>query len=217
MTSTGEKTRSSLGSARYLLLGAVIVVCLLQLRLPNIITIGLSWVGPPLVEAPLALWIFFALRKPSNWTRPSVRRAVTVLLAVMVAGVCFNTAMLLTLLSPSDNPNGISLLLSCGAVLTMNILSFGLTYWWLDGGGPAARLADADSARDLQFPQNLEDEPWEPQPADYLYTAYTNVFAFSPTDTMPVTLKAKAVFTLQSAVALLTLLVTLGLAVNNLT
>ncbi len=34
---------------------------------------------------------------------------------------------------------------------------------------------------------------------------------------MPLTLRAKAFFTLQSAVAMLTLLVTLGLAVNNLT
>ncbi len=51
----------------------------------------------------------------------------------MVSGVCFNAAMLVTLLSPGDNPNGISLLLSCGAVLVMNILSFGLVFWWLDG------------------------------------------------------------------------------------
>ena len=66
-------------------------------------------------------------------------------------------------------------------------------------------------------PQDVEAEPWQPRPEDYLYTSYTNVFAFSPTDTMPLTRRAKGIFTLQSAVALLTMLVTLGLAVNNLT
>ncbi len=203
--------------ARYFLLGAVVVNCVLQLILPDRVSLGEWWLGWPLLEAPLGLAGFIALRHERNFAREGVRTLVRVLLIVMVLAVSFNTAMLLSLLAPSNNPNGIDLLLSCAAVLTMNILTFGVVYWWIDSGGPAARRDPNNTRHDLQFPQDVEAEPWQPRPEDYLYTSYTNVFAFSPTDTMPLTRRAKGIFTLQSAVALLTMLVTLGLAVNNLT
>jgi hypothetical protein len=42
---------------------------------------------------------------------------------------------------------------------------------------------------DFLFPQmvspEMGPEHWEPRYLDYLYTSFTNVMAFSPTDTMP--------------------------------
>lgn len=213
----GTGSTGPLPRARYFLLGVVVVNCILQLMLPDRVSLGEWWLGWPLLEAPLGLASFIALRHEQNFAREGVRTLVRVLLIVMVLAVSFNTAMLLSLLAPSDNPNGIDLLLSCAAVLTMNILTFGVVYWWIDSGGPAARRDPDNTRHDLQFPQDIEAEPWQPGPEDYVYTSYTNVFAFSPTDTMPLTRRAKRIFTLQSAVALLTMLVTLGLAVNNLT
>ena len=49
---------------------------------------------------------------------------------------------------------------------------------------------------------------------DYFYTAYTNIIAFSPTDTMPLTHRVKLLFTLQSAISLVTILVTVSRAIN---
>ena len=55
---------------------------------------------------------------------------------------------------------------------------------------------------------------WQPTLPDYLFTAYTNIIAFSPTDTMPLTHRVKFLFTVQSSVSLLTILVTVSRAIN---
>ena len=55
---------------------------------------------------------------------------------------------------------------------------------------------------------------WTPRLPDYLFTAYTNIIAFSPTDTMPLSHRAKFLFTVQSSVSLVTILVTVSRAIN---
>jgi hypothetical protein len=218
---TGTDKTPSLRWARYEVLAVTLIICGLQLTLPDVVTLGQWWVGWPIVEVPWALWVFFVLRRESNWTKPSVRRATSGLLILMATAVTFNSVMLLSLLFNNSNPTGTRLLFAGFAVVTMNILVFGLIYWWSDSGGPIARAREEVDAQDLLFPQQTgelaeQDPQWQPRPADYLYTAYTNVFAFSPTDTMPLTLRTKALFTVQSGVALMTITVTLGLAVNLL-
>jgi hypothetical protein len=72
-------------------------------------------------------------------------------------------------------------------------------------------------AWDFQYPQQASGQSdWTPLLSDYLYTAYTNLVAFSPTDTMPLTRRVKLLFTLQSAIALVTILVTVSRAINML-
>ena len=46
---------------------------------------------------------------------------------------------------------------------------------------------------------------WAPQFVDYLYVSITNVMAFSPTDTMPLTHRAKGMMTVQAVVAVSTI------------
>lgn len=207
--------------ARYVILGVTAIVCAAQLAMPNVLTLGYSWIGWALIEAPLGIWAFIELRRESSWDQPRARRAMAALQIVLVAGLVFNTSMLLTLLSPNTSPTALRLLLSAAAVLLTNILIFGLIYWWNDTGGPLARRDLSGTPRDLQFPQQQgahhdATAEWQPNVGDYLYTAYTNVFAFSPTDTMPLSRRAKAAFTVQSIVALMTIVVVLGLAINLL-
>jgi len=57
---------------------------------------------------------------------------------------------------------------------------------------------------------------WHPRFADYFYVAFTNASAFSPTDTMPLTRRAKLLMAAQSAISLLTLLLVAARAVNIL-
>jgi hypothetical protein len=49
---------------------------------------------------------------------------------------------------------------------------------------------------------------------DYLYLAFTNATAFSPTDTMPLSRWAKMAMTLQSVVSLVTAALVIARAVN---
>jgi hypothetical protein len=99
----------------------------------------------------------------------------------------------------------------------MNVLLFGLWYWQLDGGGPLARR-QAAVGRDFLFPQETLEggSAWQPQFLDYLYVAFTNSTAFSPTDAMPLSIWAKVLMMVQSAASLLVAILVVARAVNIL-
>jgi hypothetical protein len=59
-------------------------------------------------------------------------------------------------------------------------------------------------------------DKWLPGFTDYLYVAFTTATAFSPTDTMPLSARLKALMTIESAISLLTLAVVAARAVNIL-
>ena len=75
-------------------------------------------------------------------------------------------------------------------------------------------------ATDFQFPQDQDgqqdDKVWQPQVWDYVYVSLTNSIAFSPTDTMPLTLRAKAMMGAESAISAITILLVAARAVNIL-
>ena len=101
-----------------------------------------------------------------------------------------------------------------------NNLAFALLYWLMDGGGPNARVAPADPRRLRLHPA---DEPgagaggWRPVFLDYLHLGFTNATAFSPTDVMPLTLRAKYAMVVQSTVALAVAGLVVARAVNAFT
>jgi hypothetical protein len=49
---------------------------------------------------------------------------------------------------------------------------------------------------------------------DYLFLSYNTATAFSPTDTLPLTIRAKLLMMLQSALSLATILVVVSRAIN---
>ena len=57
---------------------------------------------------------------------------------------------------------------------------------------------------------------WKPGLVDYLYVSFTNATAFSPTDTMPLTAKAKWLMSAQSLTSLITVGLVVARAVNIL-
>jgi hypothetical protein len=94
-------------------------------------------------------------------------------------------------------------------------------FWELDCGGPVRRaLAESRTTPDFQFPQDenpqLARPLWAPRLNDYLYVAVTNSIAFSPTDAMPLTHRAKLFMSIESWIAAMTLLIVGARAVNIL-
>jgi hypothetical protein len=57
---------------------------------------------------------------------------------------------------------------------------------------------------------------WTPSFVDYCYVAFTNATAFSPTDTMPLTVWAKLLMMVQASTSLLTVVLVAARAVNIL-
>jgi hypothetical protein len=98
-----------------------------------------------------------------------------------------------------------------------NNLSFALLYWLIDSGGPIARFR-MPLPIDFAFPQQISTEiaspGWRPLFLDYLYLGFTNATAFSPTDVMPLTQRAKAVMVVQSTIALALFGLVVARAVN---
>lgn len=71
---------------------------------------------------------------------------------------------------------------------------------------------------DWLFPQasapELAAPDWRPLYVDYLSLAFNTATAFSPTDVLPLTRRAKGLMMLESAIALLTLVLVAARAVN---
>ena len=78
------------------------------------------------------------------------------------------------------------MLITGGSIWPTNIVIFGLWYGDLHRGGPGARARAEQDHPDFLFPEmtapDLADADWEPHFVDYLYLAFTNATAFSPTD-----------------------------------
>jgi hypothetical protein len=62
----------------------------------------------------------------------------------------------------------------------------------------------------------LKQPSWMPRFLDYLYVAFTNATAFSPTDTLPLTPLAKSLMLVESLAAIITVVMVAGRAVNIL-
>lgn len=101
----------------------------------------------------------------------------------------------------------------------INILVFSVWYWIIDPPG----VDDQDHAEqpwDFLFPQRGSPIPhyqaWVPHYTDYLFVAFTTSFAFSPTDVMPLTRRAKLLMMLQAGISIITLTGLAGTAINIL-
>ena len=84
----------------------------------------------------------------------------------------------------------------------------------------ARALGRAPRKPDFQFPQDenpqLAREGWAPRLWDYFYVSLTNATAFSPTDAMPLTRRAKALMAAESVLSAVTVLLVAARAINTL-
>jgi hypothetical protein len=193
---------------------AVGLAIVLNLVLTNKITIGPNWLVPA-VEGALFVTLFVIAR--GRATRHShARRWFALSVVGLVSATNIVSLVLLVHYLLTGGKTGGEPLIFSGVVLWVtNVLLFAVWYWELDAGGPVSRFLGESPMRDFEFPQydiGGAFERWRPGFHDYLYLSMTNATAFSPTDTMPLTLTAKAVMALQSIAALTTIALVLALA-----
>ncbi len=151
------------------------------------------------------------------------RGPALVLLAVIVIGNVVGVALLIAALTTtsSDKIGGGQLLLTAAVIWLTNVIVFGVWYWDVDDGGPFERTTKERTTPDFQFPQDenpgLAPDRWRPAILDYLYVSLTAASAFSPTDAMPLTHRAKLLVGLESTVSLVIVVLVTARAVNVLT
>jgi len=212
----------------------VLVIVSLQLWLGGPVAVGPVWLAPAIETAllvPLSVATAWAQDlavkacAEHHWHLIAKRRRAVRWLAVILTGVItvINSLSLAkvthALLAGHSGTNGEELLFDAVKIWIINIAAFALWYWTLDSGGPAARGLTRRCKPDFLFAQaTVEDADanWSPGFIDYLFLAFTNATAFSPTDTLPLSKRAKLLMMAQSGVSLLTIALVAARAVNIL-
>jgi hypothetical protein len=199
---------------------AIVVLIVLQWVLPDRLTFGPRWLLP-LVEAAIAAALVTADPVRMSRSSPALRTLALVLIGVVGLGTAWSVAMLIRdIVTGYDTGSAAQLLGVGGGIYLMNMLTFAVWFWEMDRGGPVARSLGGDPYPDFLFPSMTSPEmvhqDWEPRFADYLYLAFTNATAFSPTDTLPLSRWAKLTMALESAIALATAALVIAKAVNAL-
>jgi uncharacterized membrane protein len=199
---------------------AIGVVLVLLTVLPD--RIRLVPVGVPYLLGFIML-VALALVPLSGGKARALRiERLTLLLFCLIVGVGTLISLVYLIdemINHSTDLGGLQLLTSSLTVWIDNVLLFSLLYWQIDRGGPEARLKPQTQAPDWLFPQaDLEDlmPHWRPTYVDYLFLAYTTAAAFSPTDALPLTTRAKVWMMLESSISLATILVVVSRAINIL-
>jgi hypothetical protein len=213
--------RRTEGEARWQVALCTAVAIALQVAVPDrLVLVSPSWVLPALEGVMLVCLI---IANPHRINRQSrALRWFSLLLAALIslANAWSLYRLANGLVTGHQHWNAGPLLITGGAIWLTNVIVFGLWYWEFDRGGPVARALGSNPYPDFQFPQMVSPEMapphWEPQFADYLYLAFTNAAAFSPTDVMPLSRWAKLAMTLQSAISIVTVALIVARAVNIL-
>lgn len=191
---------------------AILVAIALYAVLPSEFSPTIRYVVVGLCVAmflPLLLLNPTHLVKETRWSRYlSGGSALLLLVANQIA------LMQLVYQLVNARSDGPSLLLAALQVWVTNVIAYALVYWEMDRGGPVSRrLKDREDvqAADFRFPQDEDHDAitevaarssattdWMPGYVDYLYFSASDSMAFSPTDAMPLSHRAKALMMLEA-------------------
>jgi uncharacterized membrane protein len=199
---------------------AVLTMIALQARVPEPLSLTSTWVLP-VIE--VGILVILVASNPRRVTHASKRLRILSLLLIGVASLANGWSagsLIVGLVQGREGSDAGSLLVTGGNIWLTNIVVFALWYWDLDRGGPTARARAERNKPDFLFPEmtapNLADADWEPHFVDYLYLAFTNATAFSPTDTLPFSRWSKLAMMTQSTISLTTGALVIARAVNIL-
>ena len=200
---------------------SVLVSLAVVAGMPNRYLLGPRWIAP---TAGIVLIVLLALSAVTTAkTTPGRLHG-----AAMIGAVC--VVMLLNVLSLAQlidlmvfDPTHIEARRLLGSSIVIwigNVLTFALLYWLLDGGGPDSRIASDEWRADFLFPQPVRkpdiDPGWRPNFMDYVFLAFTTATAFSPTDTAPLTTRARTLMMVESVASLMTIAIAAARAINIL-
>jgi hypothetical protein len=146
-------------------------------------------------------------------------KAIIIVNSVLTLGLFFNMLTLVDVLRGVASQDVRTLLSDVVLLAVANILIFSIWYWIVDPPGVDGSVRD-DEPWDFLFPQRAQPIPsyenWQPRYTDYIYLAFTSSFAFSPTDTLPLTRRAKMLMLLQATISIVTLTAIASSAINIL-
>jgi hypothetical protein len=198
---------------------AIIAAIVTQIFLSRDYVVGPRY-GMAIFEFVVLIALSIPYASPPSRVRGTIRRLLAIVLLVIITASNIVSLILVSnaLLNGTVN-DGHQLIFSALIIYAVNIIVFGLLYWELDDRNTEGL---ADTVRDFLFPQmstssSITKQPgWRPTFFDYLYVSITNATAFSPTDTMPLTRRAKLLMSVQAFTSLAVVALVAARAVNIL-
>jgi uncharacterized membrane protein len=195
---------------------AIGVAVVIYLLLPAHGALLPRWITPVILGVmlvPLLVLNPHRFRRETSWSR-----ALSIALAIVLA--LANQVEVVSIVGKLVNgeTEAPQVLLTALQVWLTDVVAFALLFWELDRGGPfARRMTGRTAAPDFRFPQE-DNGPttWQPGFVDYLYFSLSNMMAFSPTDVMPLTARAKGFMGLQAFTGFVLLALVISRAVNIL-
>jgi uncharacterized membrane protein len=193
---------------------ALLAVGGIYLLVSDRLTLGPSW---------LLLVVVLVLLGPRavahrRGLRTLARRLGLVVISIVTLLVAASAVFLVSQLMQGAIAPSV-LLLDAALIWAANVLTFAVWYWEIDGGGPLLRHPRLYVSQDFLFPQMVsggKTEDWLPGFVDYLFLAFNTSTAFSPTDTLILSQRAKLLMMAQSLISLLTATVLIARAINTL-
>jgi hypothetical protein len=192
----------------------ILLTGVIYLFLPSDLTLGPDWALLAIELVLISpLWIFWATGHTLSYR--TTRIISFVILGFVTVGL--GIAVIFLILDLPHLKNGFTLLRTAALLWVFNLLVFTLWYWDTDGGGPLKRHEANHKAVDLQFPQQQggnNSGQWAPDFIDYLFVAFTGATAFSPTDTYPLTHRAKILMMIEASISLIIVAVLISRVAN---
>lgn len=190
---------------------AIITVIALQLLLDSSLSVG-PRNGIAIVELALLAALMVLAQTAVGLI---VRRTLALtLIGLVTASNILSLFLVVFSLFDGHDVDGKNLLISALAIYLTNIIIFGLWYWEME-------FRRGAKPQDFLFPQEnapehagLHNVGWRPTFVDYLYVSSTNATAFSPTDTMPLTHRAKTLMVIQSIASIVIVVLVTARAVS---
>lgn len=188
--------------------------------LPGRVQVLPTWGVALLAAVPVTAMIVVGVIRTERWLRIESRVialfiAVGSLLLVLDLSDIFSK-----MIRPATGITGLQLLSSSIAVWSTNVLLFSVTYWWVDRGGIVARACGVRTRPDWRFPREEEDDDgspkWRPTFVDYLFLGFCTATAFSPTEALPMTSRAKLLMMAESSISLILVLAIASRAIGLL-
>lgn len=196
---------------------AVLIAMGLQLFLDSRLT-----VGPKYVIAGFELLLMLLLAFLGPRTRRLTHLFAAILISLITVANMISLGLVLHSLFGGDKVTGKELIASGIGIYLTNIIIFGLWYWELDGGGLSRVLRKNAPMPDFLFQQMnptvhaVIGDSWRPTFFDYLFLSISTATNFSPSDTYPLTHRAKLLMAIQILISLLTIALVAARAVGIL-
>jgi hypothetical protein len=218
----GNRTERFLFELRWPLVIQILILVFVLASLPDRTRLLPHWFSY-LVAAMLVLSMFTTRVSGGHprWVR--IESTITMICCAWAELVNLVTLgyVVRELLSRPAQFSGRHLLTSSVASWITNVIAFSIIYWSIDRGGPEARINRLERRADWLFahesapPKDVAPD-WRPMPVDYLFLSFCTATAFSPTDVLPLTGRAKMLMMVESSVSLVTLVIVAARAINIL-